>query len=150
MTKFTLNGVEVEVDEPADFPLLWFLRERRGLTGTKFGCGIAQCLACLVHVDGQPMPSCQLALGGLEGKSITTIEGIGANGLHPVQKAWIAGSVPQCGYCQSGMIMAAVALLESIPQPTDEDIDNTIRNICRCGTYPRIRAAIHVAAKANV
>lgn len=148
MTKFKVNGREVETDSPPEMPLLWVLREQLGLTGTKFGCGVAQCLACLVHIDGQPTPSCQVQVSRLEGLEITTIEGLGENGLHRVQQAWIAASVPQCGYCQSGMIMAAVALLERIPHPTDEDIDDSIRNICRCGTYPRIRAAIHAAANA--
>jgi isoquinoline 1-oxidoreductase subunit alpha len=149
LIKLTINGREFEADAAEELPLLWFLREKLGLTGTKFGCGVAQCLACLVHVDGEPQPSCQLPVKSLAGKSITTIEGVGAAGLHPVQAAWIAGNVPQCGYCQSGMVMAAVALLKSIPQPTDADIDTHIRNICRCGTYPRIRAAIHAAAKAS-
>ncbi len=150
MTKFEVNGRQVEVDAPPEMPLLWILREKLELTGTKFGCGMAQCFACLVHVDGQPMPSCQLPAAGLEGKSITTIEGLSTDGSHPVQKAWIAASVPQCGYCQSGMIMAVTALLARIPHPTDEDIDNNIRNICRCGTYGRVRAAIHAVANSSL
>ena len=131
-----------------DTPLLWVLRDTLGLTGTKFGCGIAQCGACTVHVDGKATRSCSLTVGSLEGHSITTIEGLSEAGDHPVQKAWKAHGVPQCGYCQAGQIMSAAALLEQRPEPSDQDIDRSMGgNICRCGTYTRIRAAIHDAAK---
>lgn len=143
--RFTLNGKPVAFDGAADMPLLWYLRDHAGLTGTKYGCGIAACGACTVHVDGSAARSCVLPVQALEGKSVTTIEGLGDRGLHAVQKAWIEEDVPQCGYCQAGQLMAAADLLRRIPQPTDADI-NGITNICRCGTYPRIRKAIHRAA----
>src|SRR5262245_16611719 len=149
MIQLVVNGKPQMVDAPADTPLLWVIRESLGLTGTKFGCGMALCGACTVHVDGQPLRSCSTPVSFAAGKSITTIEGIGANGLHAVQQAWIAEDVPQCGYCQSGQIMSAVALLAKTPAPTDADIDQAMAgNICRCGTYQRIRAAIHRAAAA--
>jgi isoquinoline 1-oxidoreductase subunit alpha len=143
-----INGVEKTVDVPAEMPLLWVLRDVLALTGTKFGCGMAQCGACTVHLDGTAVRSCVLPISAAVGKSITTIEGIGtAEKPHPVQAAWIAESVPQCGYCQSGQIMSACALLAQRASPTDEEIDVAMSgNICRCGTYPRIRAAIHRAA----
>ncbi|HEY4265516.1 MAG TPA: (2Fe-2S)-binding protein [Micropepsaceae bacterium] len=142
-----VNGKTHALDIEPDMPLLWALRDEIGLTGTKFGCGIAQCGACTVHIDGQAMRSCSVPVSTAAGKDITTIEGLAAadGKLHPVQAAWIAEDVPQCGYCQSGQIMAAVALLKTKPNPTDEDI-NGITNICRCGTYIRIRRAIHRAA----
>ena len=146
MTTLTINGVIREVDADPDTPLLWVLRDRLGLTGTKFGCGIAQCGACTVHVDGQAVRSCVLPLAAAGGAEITTIEGLSEDGSHPVQRAWVAEQTPQCGYCQSGMIMAVAALLQGNPEPTDADIDVAITNICRCGTYARIRAAIHRAA----
>jgi isoquinoline 1-oxidoreductase alpha subunit len=146
MIKLDINGETYEVDAPEDTPLLWVVREWLGITGTKFGCGIAQCGACSVHMDGQVVRSCQLPLGSVGTAKITTIEGISADGSHPVQKAWLAHEVPQCGYCQSGQIMAAVALLKETPKPTDAEIDAAMTNICRCGTYQRIRAAIHTAA----
>jgi len=147
MVAFTVNGQRREVAVGPDTPLLWVLREHLGLTGTKFGCGIAQCGACTVHVDGVAMRSCSVPVASVAGKNITTIEGLAsADGkLHPVQAAWVAEDVPQCGYCQSGQIMAAAALLKEKPNPTDADI-NGITNICRCGTYIRIRRAIHRAA----
>ncbi|HEY1430896.1 MAG TPA: (2Fe-2S)-binding protein, partial [Stellaceae bacterium] len=130
-------------------PLLWVLREQIGLTGTKYGCGIAQCGACTVHVDGMAVRSCSLLVSDAEGKQITTIEGLAQNGvLHPVQQAWLDHDVPQCGYCQTGMIMAAAALLKEKPKPTDADIDGAITNICRCGTFQEVRAAIHAVASA--
>jgi len=142
---FNVNGKDVTVDAPADMPLLWVLRDELGMTGTKYGCGIAQCGACTVHYNGQPTRSCQLPLGTLAGAKIVTIEGLG--GDHPVQAAWVKHDVPQCGYCQSGQIMSAVALLAKTPKPTDDDIDRAMSgNICRCGTYQRIRAAIKDAA----
>jgi isoquinoline 1-oxidoreductase subunit alpha len=145
--KLTVNGVEREVNAPADMPLLWALRDLLGLTGTKFGCGIAQCGACTVHLNGAPRRSCVTPLSAVEGKKITTIEGLSPDGSHPVQRAWTEMDVVQCGYCQSGQIMSAVALLASKPQPTDEEIDAAMSgNICRCGTYQRIRAAVHHAA----
>ncbi len=145
-----INGMNYEQDIPPDMPLLWVLRDVLNLTGTKFGCGIAQCGACTVHVDGQAMRSCVIPAGSLSGKKITTIEGLPDAGRHPVQLAWRELQVPQCGYCQSGQIMSAVALLESNPQPTDADIDQAMSgNLCRCGTYSRIRAAIHQAAGAS-
>lgn len=149
MTKFVVNGRDVEIESDPDMPLLWVLREKLGLTGTKFGCGAGQCLACTVHVNGQPIASCQVAIARVNGAEITTIEGLSEDGSHPVQKAWIEANVPQCGYCQSGMIMAAAALLKRNPTPSDEDIDNAMVNICRCGTYVRVRAAIHAAANAS-
>jgi isoquinoline 1-oxidoreductase alpha subunit len=149
MTRLTINGKTQEVDFDPDTPLLWVLRDTLGLTGTKYGCGIAQCGACTVHIDGVATRSCSVPAGAVEGRQITTIEGLAANdGLHPVQKAWIAHDVPQCGYCQSGMIMAVAALLKDKPQPSDAEIDGAITNICRCGTYARIRAAIRTAAQA--
>jgi isoquinoline 1-oxidoreductase alpha subunit len=146
MIKLDINGQTHEVDAPEDTPLLWVLREWLGMTGTKFGCGIAQCGACSVHIDGDVVRSCQLPLGSVGAAKVTTIEGISPDGSHPVQKAWLAHEVPQCGYCQSGQIMAAVALLREKPKPTDADIDAAMTNICRCGTYQRIRNAIHAAA----
>ncbi|MER8549428.1 MULTISPECIES: (2Fe-2S)-binding protein [unclassified Mesorhizobium] len=146
MTRFSVNGRAVTVDAEPDMPLLWALRDHLGLTGTKFGCGIAACGACTVHVDGQPVRSCSFSLGEAEDKHVTTIEGLSDNRSHPLQQAWIAEQVPQCGYCQSGMIMAAAALINDKPHPTDEDIDAAITNLCRCGTYARIRAAVHRAA----
>jgi aerobic-type carbon monoxide dehydrogenase small subunit (CoxS/CutS family) len=143
----TVNGKPLDVDLEADTPLLWVLRDEVGLTGTKFGCGIALCGACTVLIDSKPTRSCTLPLSAAAGKSIVTIEGLSADRSHPVQQAWIAESVPQCGYCQSGMILAAVALLERTPAPTDTEIDNAMTNICRCGTYGQIRKAIHRAAK---
>ena len=147
MTTLKVNGSRVEIEVNSKMPLLWVLRERLGLTGTKFGCGIAQCRACTVLVDGEPRPSCTLAIDAVSNAEITTIEGLGEEQLHPVQQVWIQNSVPQCGYCQSGVIVACVALLREKPNPTDEDIDNAIGNLCRCGTYPKIREAIHQAAK---
>ncbi len=143
MTRFTVNGRQVEVAGDAETPLLWVLREDLQLTGTKYGCGIALCGACTVHVDGQPTRSCSLPVGAAEGRAVTTIEGLAPNA---VQTAWIAEQVPQCGYCQSGMIMAAAALLKARPHPTDAEIDAAMTNICRCGTYARVRKAIHRAA----
>ncbi len=149
MIEFTVNGRAVTVDAPPDTPLLWVLRETLHLTGTKFGCGIGQCGACTVHVDGEAQKSCQWPVGGAAGKAVLTIEGLDprGEGRHPVQAAWIAEQVPQCGYCQSGQIMRAVALLQKSPTPTDAEIDEAMsENICRCGTYQRIRKAIHRAA----
>jgi isoquinoline 1-oxidoreductase subunit alpha len=146
MINLTVNGQSHQLDIEPETPLLWALRDEIGLTGTKYGCGIAQCGACTVHVDGQAMRSCSVAVSDVAGAQITTIEGLSADGSHPVQKAWLAEDVPQCGYCQSGQIMAAAAFLKETPTPTDADIDAGITNICRCGTYPRIRAAIHRAA----
>jgi isoquinoline 1-oxidoreductase alpha subunit len=149
MLRLTINGRTEEVDVDPDTPLLWALRDTLGLTGTKFGCGIAQCGACTVHVDGAATRSCSVPVSAVEGNQIVTIEGLSTNGsLHPVQRAWIAHDVPQCGYCQSGMIMAVAALLKDNPQPSDADIYAAITNICRCGTYARIRSAIHTAAQA--
>jgi isoquinoline 1-oxidoreductase alpha subunit len=149
MIALSVNGKTYNLDVEDDTPLLWVLRDTIGLTGTKYGCGIAQCGACTVLIDGAPTRSCQAPVGGLAGRAVTTIEALAQNGeLHPVQQAWIDLDVPQCGYCQSGMIMAAVALLRDKPKPTDADIDAAITNICRCGTYQRVRAAIHAAAKA--
>lgn len=146
--KLNVNGTEREVEAPADMPLLWVLRDLMGLTGTKFGCGIAQCGACTVHIDGAPLRSCITPVSAVAGKKIATIEGLSADGQHPVQQAWAELDVVQCGYCQSGQIMSAVALLAKIPTPTDIDIDQALSgNICRCGTYPRIRAAVHRAAE---
>jgi len=146
MINLNVNGQSHQLDIEPETPLLWALRDEIGLTGTKYGCGIAQCGACTVHVDGQAMRSCSVAVSDVAGAQITTIEGLSADGSHPVQKAWLAEDVPQCGYCQSGQIMAAAAFLKETPNPTDADIDGGITNICRCGTYPRIRAAIHRAA----
>ena len=146
MINITVNGTRHEIDIEPDTPLLWVLRDVIGLTGTKFGCGVAECGACTVHLDSQPLRSCSAPIGALEGASITTIEGLSADRSHPVQQAWIAEDVPQCGYCQSGQIMATVALLQQIPDPTDADIDGNLTNICRCGTYERLRRAVHRAA----
>lgn len=149
MYTFTINGKETSVDVEGETPLLWVLRDSLGLTGTKFGCGIAACGACTVHIDGEAIRSCVTPVESVDGTEIKTIEGLADGGrLHKVQQAWIDNQVPQCGYCQSGLIMAAAALLEEIPEPTDEDINDYITNICRCGTYQRIRKAIHDAAKA--
>ena len=141
-----VNGQPHSVEADPETPLLWVLRDHLGMTGTKFGCGIAQCGACTVHVDGVPTRSCQVALENAVGAEITTIEGLSQNSDHVLQKLWVELNVPQCGYCQSGMLMAAAALLKATPVPTDDDIDRYVDNICRCGTYPRIRAAIHKAA----
>ena len=149
MTKLTVNGTEREFDVEPDTPLLWAIRDTLSLTGTKFGCGIAACGACTVLVGDEPTRSCSVQVADVEGKSITTIEGLSKDRSHPVQLAWIAEQVPQCGYCQSGMILAAVALLKAKPKPTDADLDDAMTNICRCGTYGRIRAAIHRAAEAG-
>ena len=149
MPNLTINGHTQQVYVDPNTPLLWVLRDTLGLTGTRYGCGIAQCGACTVHVDGVATRSCSVPISAVEVSTITTIEGLSPNGdLHPVQRAWIAHDVPQCGYCQSGMIMAVAALLKQKPQPSDADIDAAITNICRCGTYARIRAAIHTAAAA--
>lgn len=143
-----LNGREQRLDVDAEMPLLWVLRDVLGLTGTKLGCGVAQCGACTVHVDGKPMRSCVLAASAAAGKRITTIEGLSSDGSHPVQRAWVAEQVPQCGYCQSGQLMSAAALLAEKPSPSDADIDAAMSgNFCRCGTYQRIRKAIHRAAR---
>ncbi len=148
MIKFTLNGHEQAVDADPDTPLLWALRDHLGLTGTKYGCGLALCGACTVHVDGAAVRSCLLPLHAVEGKSVTTIEGLSQDRSHPVQRAWIEIDVPQCGYCQSGQIMSAVALLKSNPAPSDAEIDAALAgNLCRCGTYARIRRAVHRAAE---
>jgi isoquinoline 1-oxidoreductase alpha subunit len=145
--KLTVNGEAREVNAPSEMPLLWVLRDLLGLTGTKFGCGIAQCGACTVHLDGEPKRSCVTPVSAAEGKKITTIEGLSADGSHPVQRAWAELDVVQCGYCQSGQIMSAAALLAKKPDPSDADIDAALSgNICRCGTYQRIRAAVHRAA----
>jgi isoquinoline 1-oxidoreductase alpha subunit len=146
MVALVVNGTSHQLDVEPETPLLWILRDELGLTGTKFGCGIAQCGACTVHVNGDATRSCSVRVGDLDGAKITTIEGLSPDTSHPVQQAWCAEDVPQCGYCQSGQIMAAVAFLAQTPNPTDADIDENITNICRCGTYPRIRAAIHRAA----
>ena len=146
--KFTLNGKPQTVDAAPDMPLLWVLRDTLGLTGTKFGCGMALCGACTVHLNGNAVRSCVTMMSAVAGKSITTIEGLSADGTHPVQQAWLEADVPQCGYCQSGQIMAAASLLTKKSRPTDADIDEVMHgNICRCGTYPSIRAAIHRAAE---
>ena len=145
MASFRVNGIDQDLDIEDDMPLLWALRDELGLTGTKFGCGIAACGACTVHVNGTPVRSCVTPVSAVEGTEITTIEGLAVNAaeaLTPVQQAWIDHQVPQCGYCQSGMIMAVSSLLATNPNPSDEDIDNSISNVCRCGTYPRVRAAI--------
>jgi isoquinoline 1-oxidoreductase subunit alpha len=147
MVKLNVNGKSVDVNADGDMPLLWVLREQLGLTGTKYGCGIAQCGACSVHIDGEVQRSCSIPISSLKSTDkIITIEGLSSNGDHPVQKAWLALDVPQCGYCQSGQIMAAAALLQTKTKPTDADIDEAMTNVCRCGTYQRIRAAIHQAA----
>jgi isoquinoline 1-oxidoreductase alpha subunit len=149
MVALNINGKVHEVEVDPDTPLLWAIRENVGMTGTKYGCGVAQCGACTVHVDGVAMRSCVFPVSAAVGKQITTIEGIAQNGkLHPVQKAWIDLDVPQCGYCQSGMLMAVTALLKEKPKPSDADIDAAITNICRCGTFQQVRAAIHAAVSA--
>jgi isoquinoline 1-oxidoreductase alpha subunit len=146
--KLRVNGTEHEVDAPPEMPLLWVLRDLMGLTGTKFGCGIAQCGACTVHVDGQPRRACVTPVSAVEGHEVRTIEALSADASHAVQRAWAELDVVQCGYCQSGQIMAAAALLSAKPAPTDADIDAAMSgNLCRCGTYPRIRAAVHRAAE---
>jgi isoquinoline 1-oxidoreductase subunit alpha len=147
VTKLNVNGKAVTIDAAPDTPLLWALRDHLKLNGTKYGCGMALCGACTVHLNGEPVRSCSTPLSACAGKNVTTIEGISAGGMHPVQKAWVALDVPQCGYCQSGQIMSAVALLAKNKKPTDADIDKAMSgNICRCGTYQRVRAAIHEAA----
>ncbi|QIG98404.1 MULTISPECIES: (2Fe-2S)-binding protein [unclassified Bradyrhizobium] len=149
MANLKINGKTINVDVEDDTPLLWAIRENVGLTGTKYGCGIAQCGACTVHIDGVAMRSCGVTVSEAAGKDITTIEGLAAGGvMHKVQLAWIADDVPQCGYCQSGMIMAVAALLKENPKPTDDDINDAITNICRCGTFQQVREAIHAAANA--
>ena len=149
MVRLTINSSSIDVNVNPSAPLLWAIREQVGLTGTKYGCGIAQCGACTVHVDGKAVRSCVIPVSAAESKQITTIEGLAAGGvLHKVQKAWLDHEVPQCGYCQAGMIMAVAALLKDKPKPTDADIDTTITNICRCGTFQQVREAIHAAAKA--
>jgi isoquinoline 1-oxidoreductase subunit alpha len=149
MARLTINGQSHTIDVAPDTPLLWAIRENVGLTGTKYGCGIAQCGACTVHIDGQAVRACSLPVSAAEGKSIVTIEGLASgNTLHKVQQAWVDHDVPQCGYCQAGMIMAVAALLKEKPKPTDADINDAITNICRCGTFQQVRAAIHAAANA--
>ena len=149
MARLTINGKTIDVNVAPNTPLLWAIREQAGLTGTKYGCGIAQCGSCTVHLDGAATRSCIVPVAAAEGKKITTIEGLATNGvLHNVQKAWVEHEVPQCGYCQAGMIMAVAALLKDKPKPSDADIDKTITNICRCGTFQQVRQAIHAAAKA--
>ena len=147
MTRFTVNGQPIEYRLDPETPLLWALRDASNLTGTKYGCGTGQCGACTVHVDGRAARACQLPIGRLEGSFVTTIEALSADRSHPVQQAWVAESVPQCGFCQSGMIMAAAALIDRNAAPSDEEIDAAITNICRCGTYPRIREAIRRAGR---
>jgi len=145
---FTLNGTSQTVDVVPEMPLLWVLRDVIGLTGTKFGCGMSLCGACTVHLDGQPVRSCSTPVKGVAGKRVVTIEGLSANGTHPVQRAWMEVDVPQCGYCQSGQVMSAAALLARKPKPTDADIDDAMRgNLCRCGTYQSVRAAVQRAAE---
>lgn len=146
--QFHLNGRPVDFDGDKQTPLLWVIRDWAQLTGTKYGCGIAQCGACTVHIDGAPTRSCVLPVEAVEGRQVTTIEGLSKDRSHPIQKAWIEKDVPQCGYCQSGMIMAAAALLQEFPKPTDSQINDTMTNLCRCATYHRIREAIHAAANA--
>jgi len=149
MIELTINGERRRLDADPAMPLLWALRDVLGLTGTKYGCGIAQCGACTVHLDGAPTRACQTPIGTIGTRAVTTIEGLDPAGQHPLQQAWVAAQVPQCGYCQSGQIMAAAALLKETPKPTDADIDAAMAgNLCRCGTYQRIRAAIHAAAGA--
>jgi len=145
--RFFVNGVQTEFDGPDDVPLLWVVREQLGLTGSKFGCGIGVCGACTMHLDGAAMRTCVMPVALADGRRITTIEGLSPRADHPVQKAWVALDVPHCGYCQSGMIMAAADLLRRHPEPSDDDIDQAMTNLCRCATYARIRAAIHLAAK---
>jgi isoquinoline 1-oxidoreductase subunit alpha len=148
MARLTINGKSIEVDVAPSTPLLWAIREQAGLTGTKYGCGIALCGACTVHIDGAAVRSCVMPVSAAVGKQVTTIEGLAAGGvLHKVQQAWLDHDVPQCGYCQPGMIMAVAALLKDKPKPTDAEIDATITNICRCGTFQQVREAIHTAAK---
>ena len=145
---FSINGKTTSVDVPADTPLLWVIRDTLGLTGTKFGCGMAQCGACTVHLEGEAVRSCSVPVSVAAGKRVTTIEGLSADGSHPLQKAWVEAEAPQCGYCQSGQIMQAAALLAKTAKPSDADIDTAMAgNICRCGTYNRIKAAIHLAAE---
>jgi aerobic-type carbon monoxide dehydrogenase small subunit (CoxS/CutS family) len=146
MVTIIVNGTSHRLDVEDETPLLWILREEVGLTGTKFGCGIAECGACTVHVDGRAVRACSVPIGALDGARITTIEGLSSNSDHPVQQAWLAEEVPQCGYCQSGQIMAVSAYLAANPNPTDADFDRDITNICRCGTYERLRRAVHRAA----
>ncbi len=147
MAKLNINGKTVDVRAEGDTPLLWVIREQVGLTGTKYGCGVAQCGACSVHINGEVQRSCSVPLASIKATDkIVTIEGLSPNASHPIQKAWLELDVPQCGYCQSGQIMAAAALLKKKPKPTDQDIDEAMTNICRCGTYQRIRAAVHMAA----
>jgi isoquinoline 1-oxidoreductase alpha subunit len=147
MITITVNGKRHQVDVPPDMPLLWVVRDEIGLTGTKFGCGVAQCGACTMHVDGEAVRTCVLPVSAAVGKQVRTIESLSADNSHPVQKAWIAEQVPQCGYCQSGQIMAAVALLKKNRHPSDAAIDEVMTNVCRCGTYDRIRSAIHRVAR---
>jgi isoquinoline 1-oxidoreductase alpha subunit len=149
MIEINVNGTRRTLDIEPDTPLLWVLREQLELTGTKFGCGVGLCGACTVHVDGNPVRSCLVPVQAVQGKSVVTIEGVGGTSLHPVQAAWIAHEVPQCGYCQSGQIMTAIALLARTPEPSDADIDQAMTNLCRCGTYDRIRRAIHATARAT-
>jgi isoquinoline 1-oxidoreductase alpha subunit len=146
-TTMNVNGVDHELDVSDDTPLLWVLRDHLGMIGTKYGCGVAQCGACTVHIDGQAMRSCQLPIAGVGAAKVTTIEGLTSAISHQLQKLWVELNVAQCGYCQAGMLMAASALLENIPKPTDADISTYLDNICRCGTYPRVRAAIHRVAE---
>jgi len=146
--KLNVNGQTATVDAPADMPLLWVLRDIMNLRGTKYGCGIAQCRACTVHLNGKPVPSCQVPISAVKDQAVTTIEGLSADGTHPVQQAWTEIDVPQCGYCQAGQMMAAAALLAKKPKPTDADIDSAMNgNLCRCGTYTRIRKAVHKASE---
>jgi len=147
MTRFTVNGLAVHYRLDPETPLLWALREASNLTGAKYGCGTGHCGACIVHVDGRAVASCQVRIADLEGRIVTTIEGLSRDRSHPVQQAWVANSVPQCGFCQPGMIMAAAALIEHVPSPSDAEIDGAITNICRCGTYPRIREAVRRAIR---
>ncbi|APV50041.1 (2Fe-2S)-binding protein [Betaproteobacteria bacterium GR16-43] len=146
MISITVNGKAQKLDVEEDMPLLWALRDELKLMGTKYGCGIAQCGACTVHVDGQPVRACVTPVGSVQGKKVLTIEGLSKPGLHKVQKAWIEHAVPQCGYCQTGMMMAAAALLQKTPQPTDAQIDDAMTNLCRCGTYARVKKAIKSVA----
>ncbi|HCE07906.1 MAG TPA: (2Fe-2S)-binding protein [Oxalobacteraceae bacterium] len=149
MLKLTVNARAYTVDVEPEMPLLWVLRDHLNLPGTKYGCGVSLCGACTVHIDGVPVRSCTLPVSAAAGKKIVTIEGLSTSGLHRVQKAWIEHEVPQCGYCQTGMIMSAVALLAKTPRPTNADIDRTMTNLCRCGTYARVRKAIHALADAS-
>jgi isoquinoline 1-oxidoreductase alpha subunit len=149
MIELNVNGRIHQVDVEPEMPLLWVLRDHLNLLGTKYGCGIAQCGACTVHLDGQPVRSCVVPASAAAGKRIVTIEGISQPEMHPVQKAWIVHQVPQCGYCQAGMIMAAITLLETMPKPTDAEIDAAMTNLCRCGSYARVREAIHAVANGN-